>query len=57
MEWLLKPVSFLMAVIVRGSKTILDTTVGEYWKMVPESVFTRVCENHQGRTLPQWCLT
>ena len=39
-------VAFLMAVIVRGSKTILDTTVGEYWKMVPESVFMHVFENH-----------
>ena len=45
-EWLLKPVSFLMAVIVWGSKMIFDATVGEYWKMVPESVFTHVCENH-----------
>ena len=38
MERLLKPVPFLMAVVVRENTTISDATVGEYWKMVPENV-------------------
>ena len=45
-ERLLKPISFLLAIIVRENMTISDATVGEYWEMVPENVFTHVCENH-----------
>jgi len=37
-------VGVLLVVIVWGSKSIVDATVGEYWKNVAETVFTHVCE-------------